>query len=55
MSGYINHRFLHLPSTSGTLLIALVSSLIVIVLERVVPGIHVQADIERFLGQIDFN
>ncbi len=55
VSGYINHRFLHLPSTSGTLLIALVSSLIVIVLERVVPGIHVQADIERFLGQIDFN
>jgi CPA1 family monovalent cation:H+ antiporter len=55
VSGYINHRFLHLPSTSGTLLIALVSSLIVIVLERAVPGIHVQADIERFLGQIDFN
>ncbi len=55
VSGYINHRFLHLPSTSGTLLIALVSSLIVIALERVVPGIHVQADIERFLGQIDFN
>lgn len=55
VSGYINHRVLHLPPTGGTLFIALVSSLIVIVLERVAPGIHVEADIERFLGQIDFN
>ena len=35
VSGYVNHRFLHLPSTSGTLLIALVSSLLVIVLEAI--------------------
>lgn len=54
-SGYINHRLLHLPPTSGTLLIALVSSLIVIVLERLIPGIQLQSDIERFLAQIDFN
>ena len=55
VSGYLNHRLLHLPPTSGTLVIALVSSLIVIILERLVPGIHLQGDIERFLGQIDFN
>lgn len=55
VSGYINHRLLHLPPTSGTLLVALVSSLIVIVLERLVPSLQLQADIERFLEQIDFN
>jgi CPA1 family monovalent cation:H+ antiporter len=55
VSGYVNHRLLHLPPTSGTLLVALVSSLIVIVLERVLPSIQLQADIQGFLGQIDFN
>ena len=55
VSGYVNHRLLRLPPTSGTLLVALVSSLIVIVLERLVPSIQLQADIQRFLGQIDFN
>lgn len=55
ISGYVNHRLLRLPPTSGTLLVALVSSLIVIALERIVPSIHLQADIQRFLGQIDFN
>src|SRR3954462_5919615 len=55
VSGYVNHRLLRLPPTSGTLLVALVSSLIVIGVERVVPGIQLQADIQRFLGQIDFN
>ena len=55
VSGYVNHRLLHLPATSGTLLVALVSSLIVVVLEQLVPGLPLRADIERFLGQIDFN
>jgi CPA1 family monovalent cation:H+ antiporter len=55
VSGYVNHRLLHLPSTSGTLLVALVSSLVVVVLEQFVPGLRLQADIEGFLGQIDFN
>jgi CPA1 family monovalent cation:H+ antiporter len=55
VSGYLNHRLLRLPATSGTLLVALVSSLIVIGLERLVPSIQLEADIQRFLGQIDFN
>lgn len=55
VSGYVNHRLLHLPPTSGTLLVALVSSIIVLVLEHVVPSIQLQAEIRRFLGQIDFN
>ena len=55
VSGYVNHRLLRLPSTSGTLLVALVSSLIVVVLEHFVPSLQLQSDIERFLGQIDFN
>ena len=35
VSGYVNHRLLHFPPTSGTLLVALISSLIVVVLELI--------------------
>lgn len=55
VSGYVNHRFLHLPSTSGTLLVALGSSLIVVLLERVVPALQLRAPVEAFLSQIDFD
>jgi len=55
VTGYINHRFLKLPATTGTLAVALVSSLIVVVADAVVPGWHVQALVAAFLGEIDFN
>ena len=55
ISGYLNHRLLHLPQTSGTLLIALVSSLVVLAVERLVPDVHLQAGVEDFLGRIDFD
>lgn len=55
VSGYVNHRLLHLPPTSGTLLVALVSSLVVLLIEQLVPGIQLRSDVEHFLGQIDFN
>ena len=55
VSGYVNHRLLHLPPTSGTLLVALVSSLIVVSLEHLVPGVHLRPAIEDFMAQIDFD
>jgi CPA1 family monovalent cation:H+ antiporter len=53
--GYVNHRLLHLPQTSGTLLVALASSLAVVALERLFPASPVRPDIEDFLGRIDFD
>jgi CPA1 family monovalent cation:H+ antiporter len=53
--GYINHRLLRLPSTTGTLLVALMGSLMVVLVEWVVPGAAPRGAVEHFLGQIDFN
>ncbi|MEP6916968.1 MAG: cation:proton antiporter, partial [Acidobacteriota bacterium] len=53
--GYANHRLLRLPPTSGTLLVALVSSLIVVGIERLVPALDLRPVVEGFLSQIDFN
>ncbi len=55
VSGYINHRFLRLPPTSGTLAVALGSSLFVVLLEELVPGLHLRPSLEHFLRQIDFD
>jgi CPA1 family monovalent cation:H+ antiporter len=55
VSGYLNYRLLRLPSTSGTLLVALISSLLVVTIERVVPGAALQPAIETFLARIDFD
>jgi CPA1 family monovalent cation:H+ antiporter len=55
VAGYLNHRILRLPSTSGTLLIALASSFVIVAVEAIVPGWSLQGRVERFLGSIDFN
>jgi CPA1 family monovalent cation:H+ antiporter len=54
-AGYINHRVLRLPPTSGTLLVALVSSLAVLLIAEVAPQASMRPLIERFLGEIDFD
>lgn len=54
-SGYVNHRFLKLPATSGTLVVALVSSLVVVAADAVFPAWGLQAALSGFLGEIDFN
>ena len=54
IAGYVNYRVLHLPSTSGTLLIALASSLVVLLLEKLIPGLELRPSLEHFVGQIDF-
>jgi CPA1 family monovalent cation:H+ antiporter len=53
--GYVNRRFLRLPSASGTLLVALVSSAFVIVTDKMLPGLGLDGFISEFMGRIDFN
>ncbi|MEO7133683.1 MAG: sodium:proton antiporter [Vicinamibacterales bacterium] len=53
--GYMNHRFVRLPATTGTLLVALVSSLALVIVERLLPGLELRAAMEGFVGEIDFN
>lgn len=52
-AGYVNHRVLKLPAASGTLVVALLSSFVVVATEAFVPG--VRASIAAFLNEIDFN
>ncbi len=54
-SGYVNYRFLRLPPTSGTLFVALVSSVAVVLIQRIAPGLELRLVVEQFLGQIDFD
>jgi len=54
-SGYINHRFLRLPATSGTLVVALVSSLTVVAADHVFPQLRFAETVGGFLDEIDFN
>jgi CPA1 family monovalent cation:H+ antiporter len=54
-SGYINHRFLRLPATSGTLVVALASSLIVVAADAWLPAFRLRESLNAFLSSIDFN
>ena len=53
--GYLNHRILRLPATTGTLIVALLSSLAIVLLEQVVPGMDLRSVVQIFLGEIDFD
>lgn len=53
VAGYVNHRVLRLPATSGTLVVALLSSFVVVATEALVPGLR--AGMAALLGEIDFN
>ncbi len=53
--GYVNHRFLRLPSTTGTLFVALLSSLVIVLVDKLIPGIDLGPEIRGFLGEIDFD
>lgn len=50
--GYVNHRFIKLPTTIGLMLISLVMSLAIIILGRLGVGIEAELD---FIRRIDFN
>ncbi len=53
--GYMNYRFLRLPATTGILSIALLSSLIILAADKVLPDWHLGAVLNHFLSDIDFN
>ena len=54
-SGYVNHRFLRLPATSGTLAVALVSSLAVVAGDNLFSHLKLADAVGAFLSEIDFN
>jgi CPA1 family monovalent cation:H+ antiporter len=54
-SGYINHHLLKLPATSGTLVVALASSLLLIAVDHLLPTVGLEVAVRSFIGAIDFN
>src|SRR5436190_17882943 len=54
-SGYLNHRFLRLPATSGTLAVALISSLVLVGTDAFFPSWALRERVRDFLADIDFN
>jgi CPA1 family monovalent cation:H+ antiporter len=55
LCGYMNYRFLKLPATSGTLAIALVSSLLIVGADVAAPALGARAMVSCFLAGIVFN
>lgn len=53
--GYVNHRFLRLPPSVGLTVMGAIASLIVVGLDRLLPGSSVGADVARFVASIDFH
>src|SRR3954453_20167245 len=53
--GYVNHRFLRLPATSGTLMVSLVTSIAVLLVDAVFPRQELASSVAAFLSSIDFN
>ena len=53
--GYINHRWLRLPQTIGLVVIALLTSLVVIAIDALFPATNFQGTVRSLLEQIDFH
>jgi CPA1 family monovalent cation:H+ antiporter len=53
--GYLNYRWLRLPATIGVLALALVSSLVTILFDEVVPGAGIREAAAGILQGIDFH
>lgn len=54
-AGYLNHRMLKLPPTSGTLLVAIAGSILGVLADLSVPSLGLRAGISAFVANIDFN
>lgn len=52
--GYLNYRALRLPSTIGLVIIALLSSLLLLALDRIGPGWHIAPAMARYVRGLDF-
>ena len=53
--GYVNHRYLHLPHTIGIMVIAMASSLMIVVVDLLLPSLLVGPRVSEVLGQVDFH
>lgn len=53
--GYLNHRFLHLPSSVGLTVMGAVASLAVVGLDRLLPGSTLAEQVSAFVTGIDFH
>lgn len=52
--GWFNRYLLQLPHTIGLLVMALVTSLVLLALERLLPGFGITDTVQAAIGQIDF-
>ncbi len=55
VSGYVNRRFLRLPATSGALVVALVSSLLIVAADAFLPAFRLRESVNTFLSGVDFD
>ncbi|WP_333836897.1 cation:proton antiporter [Novosphingobium sp.] len=53
--GYVNYRFLQLPSSIGLTVMGAIASLLVVALDRLLPGADFARDVVRFIAGIDFH
>ncbi|KLN59589.1 sodium:proton antiporter [Kiloniella spongiae] len=53
--GYINHRWLRMPISIGLVIIALIASLIVMLVDVILPELGIQNAVRLSLAQIDFH
>lgn len=53
--GYANHRFLKLPPSVGLTVMGAIASLMVVGLDRLLPGSSVAGEVAQFITRIDFH
>jgi CPA1 family monovalent cation:H+ antiporter len=51
---WFNRVFIHLPHTIGLLVMAVASSLLLILLDLAVPDVHLREDLSALVRHIDF-
>jgi CPA1 family monovalent cation:H+ antiporter len=52
--GFINHKLLHLPHTIGLVVIALTASMVIVIVDRIWPGLQIGAVAKQTLIAVDF-
>lgn len=53
--GYSNHRWLRLPASVGLTVMGAIASLLVLVVDRLMPSSQLAPQFNAFLGQLDFH
>lgn len=52
--GYVNHRFVRMPQAIALTIVGAVASLVVILLDRILPGSDLAGLVRDFLAEVDF-